>query len=291
MASGNVKIVASDSQFQPELTNAGGKLVVVDFHATWCGPCRHIAPVFVQLSTKYPQAVFLKVDVDQCKMTAEKYGITAMPTFLFMKSKVKIDELQGADPQGLEVKIKKHIGTSNDDDNDDLGVAGHTDLNSFINKQGCTCLNESDDHTYENALKNGPGYLESDCDEQLLWMITFTQAVKLHSLKISAPDDGRAPKEIKIFKNQPTAMDFDQAERMVPLESLDLSGEDISGEKIIPLKYVKYQNVQNIAFFMKNNQGATETTVVEHFTIIGSPLESTNMNEFKRVAGEAGESH
>jgi len=286
---GNVKILTDDSQFQPELRNAGSKLVVVDFHATWCGPCLRIAPTFVKYSTKYSQAVFLKIDVDQCKDVAEKCGISAMPTFQFYKNRVKIDELRGADPSALESKIKQHI--EGDAADDDVGVAGHVDLTSFISLSGCSCLNESDENTFQNALKKGPTFLESDCDEQLILTITFTQAVKLHSLKINAPDDGRGPKTIKIFKNQPSAIDFDQAERMEAVETLDLSSEDITGDKIIELRYVKFQNVQNIVIFVKDNQGDEETTAINQFIIIGSPIESTKMSDFKRVAGKAGESH
>ena len=57
-----VKVVPEDSSFQAELSSAGSKLVVVDFTATWCGPCKRIAPFFDELSTKYDRAVFLKVN-------------------------------------------------------------------------------------------------------------------------------------------------------------------------------------------------------------------------------------
>ena len=57
-----VKVIQEDSMFQTELSSAGSKLVVVDFTASWCGPCKRIAPFYDELSTKYPKAVFLKVD-------------------------------------------------------------------------------------------------------------------------------------------------------------------------------------------------------------------------------------
>lgn len=57
------------------------------------------------------------------------------------------------------------------------------------------------------------------------------------------------------------------------------------------LRYVKFQNVQNIQFFIKDNQSGDEITQIDHLAIIGSPINTTNMGDFKRVAGKKGESH
>jgi len=108
--SSTVKMMQDDAQFQAELAGAGSKLVVVDFTASWCGPCKRIAPFYDELSAKYPNAVFLKVDVDQCQETAAGQGVTAMPTFMFFRNKTKLDKIQGADNKALEEMIKKHYG-------------------------------------------------------------------------------------------------------------------------------------------------------------------------------------
>ena len=66
--------------------------------------------------------------------------------------------------------------------------------------------------------------------------------------------------------------------------------KDLEGG-LISLKYVKFQNVMNMTVFIKDNQSGAETTRINHFQMIGSPVATTNMSDFKRVAGKKGESH
>ncbi|KAJ4812967.1 Thioredoxin [Rhynchospora pubera] len=84
------------------------KLVVIDFTASWCGPCRVIAPVFAEFAKKYPHVVFLKVDVDELKTVAQKWQIEAMPTFVFVKEGNGIDKFVGAKKDGIQKKIELH---------------------------------------------------------------------------------------------------------------------------------------------------------------------------------------
>jgi len=185
--------------------------------------------------------------------------------------------------------IDKHTKSLDEDSE----VPGHGDLGKLVNKSGSNCLNESEDTSrqYTNVLEDSDTYLESDCDEQLMLMLSFNQACKVHSLKIRAPSDGSGPKTIKIFVNQPNQVDFDGGESMEAVQKLVLEEADLTGEKLIPLRFVKFQNVTNIVFFVVDNQGGEELTKCNYIKLIGCPCSATNMNEFKRVAGKAGESH
>ncbi len=73
-----------------QLGKAGDKLVVIDFYAMWCGPCKMIAPKIEEMEAAMQNVVFLKVDVDEAEDAAQEYNITAMPTFILIKNKNKV---------------------------------------------------------------------------------------------------------------------------------------------------------------------------------------------------------
>lgn len=283
-----VREINDESHFQAELQNAGINLVVVDFTAAWCGPCKAIAPFFNSLPAKYPKAIFLKVDVDKCSEVAMTQGVSAMPTFIFYRNKSKIDRIQGADPNTLEAKIKQHYGAegSSGGDEPDYGQ-GLMDLSTFIMKNMCECLNESDDHTLQHLFDSG--YLSSDCDEQLIISVTFNQAVKIHSIKMKAPPKN-GPKNVKLFINQPITFGFDQVPSQ-PHQELEFTPKDLEGN-LVNLRFVKFQNVQNIILFIADNQSGTDdATIIQELKFIGAPIATTKMDDFKRISGKKGESH
>ncbi|KAH8329391.1 hypothetical protein KR074_009663, partial [Drosophila pseudoananassae] len=93
-----------------QLTKAGSKLVVVDFFATWCGPCKMISPKLGELATQYADhIVVVKVDVDECEDIAMEYEVSSMPTFLFIKNGSKVEMFSGANATRLEDVIKANI--------------------------------------------------------------------------------------------------------------------------------------------------------------------------------------
>ena len=100
---------SSDREFQSILQGAGDKLVVVDFYADWCGPCRMVAPHFESLAAEFAdRAVFCKVNVDQLQQTTAWAGVSAMPTFIAYRGANKLDSVRGADVGGLRRLVEKH---------------------------------------------------------------------------------------------------------------------------------------------------------------------------------------
>lgn len=223
--------------------------------------------------------------------------ISAMPTFVFFRARTRVARIQGANPQALEAKIAELAGPESQDDASGSGESSqpygpHVDLAPFINKSGCECLNESDDHPLAHCLDNNKQtYLESDCDEQLIMTFAFSQPIKLHSVKIVAPV-GFGPKTLKLFINQPSSLDFDKAEASEGVQQVELEPEDlVEDAKPVQLKYVKFQNVNSLTLFVHDNQSGQETTRISQLILIGSPVAATNMSEFKRIGGKQGESH
>ncbi|TKY57670.1 Thioredoxin H-type [Spatholobus suberectus] len=106
-----VRTVESWKQ-QLERGKESNKLIVVDFTASWCGPCRFIAPVLAEIARNTPEAIFLKVDVDELRTVAEECSIEAMPTFLFFKEGKLVDKVVGAKREELQLTVTKHVSVA-----------------------------------------------------------------------------------------------------------------------------------------------------------------------------------
>ena len=75
--------------------------VIIDFFATWCGPCKRIAPIFVELSEKFSSITFLKCDVDEAEEVSQKYSVESLPTFILLNNGVIHGSVEGANLGGL----------------------------------------------------------------------------------------------------------------------------------------------------------------------------------------------
>ncbi|KAK8065738.1 hypothetical protein PG997_012485 [Apiospora hydei] len=106
-AADKITTVASASEFDALL--GANTYAVVDFHATWCGPCKAMAPVFEQHAAQHASAgrvAFAKVDIDAVPDVAARYRITTIPTFLFVKDGDAYEDIRTASPPKLKAAVE-----------------------------------------------------------------------------------------------------------------------------------------------------------------------------------------
>jgi thioredoxin 1 len=102
-------MAVTDSDFETQIEKHDG-LAVVDFWATWCGPCRMVGPILDQLALEFEgKAKVTKMDVDANQKTPMRFQVRSIPTILFFKNGKVVDQVIGAVPKAhLEEKFRKH---------------------------------------------------------------------------------------------------------------------------------------------------------------------------------------
>ena len=100
----------TDESFGADVEQGKG-LVLVDFWAEWCGPCRAIAPILEQLATTYSDRIRVtKMDVDANQRTPMRFNVRSIPSLLFFKDGKHVDTVVGLTQKpALEARIQKHL--------------------------------------------------------------------------------------------------------------------------------------------------------------------------------------
>ena len=102
-------IVLTDMNFRDEVSKY--PLMLIDFWAPWCGPCRMISPIIEQLAGEYGgKVVFGKLNIDENQTVAQYFGIQSIPTMMILKNSKVVDVIVGALPKAqIETKLKQHF--------------------------------------------------------------------------------------------------------------------------------------------------------------------------------------
>ncbi|KAK7362143.1 hypothetical protein VNO77_04246 [Canavalia gladiata] len=91
-----------------EAVKETNKLMVIDFTATWCGPCKYMDPIIQEFAAKYTDVEFIKLDVDELMGVTQEFQVQAMPTFILMRKGKIVDKVVGAKKEELQKLIEKH---------------------------------------------------------------------------------------------------------------------------------------------------------------------------------------
>jgi thioredoxin 1 len=109
MSSIREPIMLTDSNFKNELSKYS--ILLIDFWAPWCGPCKMISPIIEQLAREYTgKVVFGKVNIDENRMITQSFGIQSIPTMMIFKNGKAVDIIVGAIPKAqLETRLHQQL--------------------------------------------------------------------------------------------------------------------------------------------------------------------------------------
>ncbi|KAM0262339.1 hypothetical protein ACHAQJ_001808 [Trichoderma viride] len=311
--------ITSKAQFEDLLKSS--RIVVVDFYADWCAPCKQIAPVYAGLAERISRAgllTFAKVDNDKNQDIVQEYAVSVLPTFLLFRSGQVIHTVQGANPAELKTVIGKLASEleSLAEGIESLGSLGsgsvwkgaeiprgYGDITDQVELKGCELLNADDDAgpvkvLFENskpsALGNGKStskdWVQSGSDDQLLLFIPFQSTIKLHTLQITSflpegDSDVSRPVDIHLFINRTSNMDFGEAEDAEPTQTITLEPEhwNSQGTASISLRFVKFQKTNTLTIFVQKGDGEAETVRIDRIKLIGEAGAKRDMGKLQKL--------
>ena len=106
----NVNPISNTQDLDRVISINPDTLIVLDIYASWCGPCKMLAPILDDLSVTHPTVIFLKVDADKTREVSTMFHVDAFPTIVLLKGGKTLDRIVGYDPDKLEMMINDHMG-------------------------------------------------------------------------------------------------------------------------------------------------------------------------------------
>ncbi|EME39680.1 hypothetical protein DOTSEDRAFT_75355 [Dothistroma septosporum NZE10] len=277
--------VDSPTHFSGILSSS--RIVVADFYADWCGPCKAIAPVYEALSNQLSrpgQITFTKINTDEQKDIARTYNISAMPTFVIFKAQREVKRVRGADPKGLDAAVKQlaeeagradeggaDAGEGSSSSGKWTGAAaprGYPEITEEVEIKGLDFLNLDGEVGDKRTIftpeqpsslnakgKSAEGkkdWIESDTDEQLMLFIPFQGTLKLHSLHITSfppadDNDVMRPKTLHLYSNRSHVLGFDEADDTPATQTIEIKEDHWDAKTQTAKVELRFVKFQNIS--------------------------------------------
>lgn len=307
MSGGNTHSIRFVNSQEFEQVLAHNKYVVANFTASWCGPCQAIKPLVDSIyeDKAFHKVEIVRIDLDTQRALAERYQVTAVPTFVFMVGGQTVEVVKGA-----TLKIKDAFESLRQKAEDDkeagdrwvpegvsLEVAGASAGSAASNTaevdqlipQGFRIVPvarevEALNVEYEGDIKdvldiNKPGSIHSDADSQMLLYLPLPNISKIYSILIkfasknndstNDDEDRQYANQIKVWINKPGILSFDDIENVATHhETIDSSNIDANGWYECKLKYVRFQNVQSLNIFF-DGEDEDSQTIIDKLVLVG----------------------
>ncbi|KAA8577314.1 hypothetical protein EYC84_007283 [Monilinia fructicola] len=262
-----------------------------------------------RLLSRPNKITFTKVNVDTQTEIASTYGVTAMPTFIIFKEGKQVEKVQGANPTVLQDIVKKLVAEADNSGDSSSGFAsgsgdwrigalpkGYNDVTDQVDIKGLELLNADSDALSKGkeADSKAKDWVVSDTDEQLMLFVPFQSTLKVHTIQITSlpsasnDDDDETPmrpKTIQIYTNRAHIVGFDEAEDLPSTQSITLEAKDwdSTGTATISLRFVKFQNVTSLVFFIVDGDGDGDKVRLDRIRIIGETGEKRDPGKLEKI--------
>jgi len=312
--------IASPAQFSDLLKSS--RIVVTDFYADWCGPCKTIAPVYETLSAQLSRPskiTFVKVNTETQKEIAAKYNVSALPTFMIFKQGQAVEKVQGADVRKLQDVVRKlaaeaegggsgssaGFGVSGNESRSGWRKSnlpkGYSDITDQLEIKGLDLLNSDSafggvrvlfDDGKPSALDNkgkaeegkSKDWVESDTDEQLMLFMPFMATLKVHTLQITSLPPTSSEDDDEIPMRPKTINVYSNRSHILGFEEAD----DIPATQTVTLSADDWDSTgtANISLRFVRFQNVTSLVI---FVVDGDGEGERVRVDRLRIIGESGE--